>query len=392
MNSSEIRSILSLGSILSFRMLGLFMIVPIFTLYAQDFSGSNATLIGVALGIYGLTQACLQIPFGILSDRYGRKQMIFIGLLLFGIGSLICAMSHSIYGIILGRAFQGMGAIGSVCIASVADNVRIEHRTKAMAIMGLIIGLSFFLAMTLGPVISASYELSGVFYVSCLFAVIGIVIVLFQDFSKQIKIKENNYKAQLRNVLSNRALLKLDFGIFLLHCLFTASFVAIPVMLANSGVVIHQQWQIYLGVTTLAILMSIPFIYFAERKHLSYKILSLGILIMMSASLGLSFFHNSTTQLIIELVLFFVAFNLLEASIPAMVTKVAPIDSKGTAMGVYSTSQFLGIFVGGILGGWIYHHYQASDVFILCSTLCFIWLLIMILTRRQDEPLVEQAS
>ncbi len=378
MTPSERRAAFSLAGIFSFRMLGLFMILPVFSLYAHQLNGATATLIGLALGIYGLTQALLQIPFGMLSDKIGRKPIIITGLLLFACGSVIAATAHSITGVILGRALQGAGAVGSTIIALLADLTREEHRTKAMAIIGMVIGMSFTIAMVLGPILNGIIGVSGIFWLTAVLAILGVLIVakvvpnpahiiFHRDAEPEI--------AQFGKVLSQPELLRLDLGIFSLHAILTACFIAIPIILQNTvGLPEEKQWYLYLPVLILAFFAMVPFIIAAEKKRKMRPIFLSAITAVGLSQLGLWFFHDSLLSVALLLFIFFTAFTLLEASLPSLISKVAPSGSKGTAMGVYSSSQFLGIFVGGTLGGWCYGHHHVMSVFLLCAVIAGIWL------------------
>ncbi len=386
MQAIEKRAIFSLGAIMAFRMLGLFMILPVFSTYATQFRYATPLLIGLAIGIYGLTQAVLQIPFGSLSDRIGRKPIIATGLVLFAVGSIVAALSHSIYGIILGRAIQGAGAIGSTTLAMVADLTRDENRTKAMAGVGLTIGLAFSVAMALGPLINHWFHLQGIFYFTAFLALAGIVL-LFTTVPnpKRIPIQHTeSIGIKFKRVLKNKALLQLDFGIFASHAILTATFLGIPILLTHFLQLsqIHQIF-FYLLILFLSFMLMIPWIIIAEKKRRMKQILLGAIAILGVSQLIFLKSHQSLMSVGITLVLFFTAFTLLEASLPSLVSKIAPIRSKGTAMGVYSASQFFGIFIGGSLGGWLLGRYQLHGIYIFCLLLVVLWLLI---AARMKQP------
>ncbi|MBL4647915.1 MAG: MFS transporter [Gammaproteobacteria bacterium] len=381
MNKTEKKTALSLAAIFAFRMLGLFMILPTFALYAQQLHHITPTLIGVALGIYGLTQACLQIPFGFLSDRFGRKPLILIGLILFAIGSVVAALSHSIWGIIIGRALQGSGAVGSVTLALLTDLIREEQRTKAMAIVGMMIGLSFAVAMVLGPIISAWFSVSGIFWLTSLLALAGIAI-LFTTVPTpthcRLQRDAEPVPQLIKSMLSNGELLRLNFGIFTLHAVLTASFLVVPIALQRVGLVASQQWLLYLPVLVLAFFTMFPFIIMAEKRRQMKTVFSAAIAVLIITQLLLWVGYTSSIVIAIALFLFFTAFTLLEASLPSLIAKTAPAGSKGTAMGIYSSSQFLGIFVGGSVGGWLYSLYSFSAIFLGGAILLAIWLVLAI--------------
>lgn len=380
MQRFEIKSTLSLGSIMAFRMLGLFMIYPVFSVYAKHMGGATPTLIGIALGCYGLTQALLQIPLGLLSDHFGRKPIITIGLIIFAIGSVIAALSTSIYGIILGRALQGAGAVGSTVLALLADLTCDENRTKAMAGIGLIIGLSFTVAMVAGPILNNYFHLAGIFWTTALLALLGIMLLyVFTPNPPKIIIHSDTetIPKQIVKVLTNPELLYLNYGIFALHTILTATFFLIPIILNNQLHLTRPiQTELYLGILLAAFLCMLPFIILAEKKR-HFKLVFVGaIFTLLLTQLLLMMLSTSLMHMALILFLFFTAFTLLEASLPSLISKMAPIRNKGTAMGIYSSCQFFGIFLGGALGGWIYGHFQSAGVFIFSSGLAAVWLLL----------------
>lgn len=359
------------------RMLGMFMILPVFSLYVAKYQGSTPALMGVAIGIYGLTQGLLQIPFGMLSDRFGRKPVIVTGLLLFALGSVVAALSHSIYGVIFGRALQGCGAIAAAVMALIADLTREEQRTKAMATVGMSIGLSFAVAMVLGPMMNGWFGLEGIFWFTALMAAAGILILLFvvpTPATHRLHRDAEPVPAQFRRVLSDSQLLRLDLGIFLLHMILTSTFVALPLVLKNVvGLPANEHWWLYLPVLFLSVVIMVPFIIIAERHRRMKKVFLGAVLALGVSQFGLFWLHNNIWEIAFMLTLFFAAFNLLEASMPSLVSKMAPVDSKGTAMGFYSSSQFLGISAGGSLAGWILGHHGYIGVFVLCAGLALLW-------------------
>lgn len=374
MTSTEKRAIVALSSIMSMRMLGLFMIFPVFALYAQHLPGSTPIMVGLAIGIYGLTQAALQIPFGMLSDRFGRKPIIYIGLLIFCVGSIVAAMSTTMTGIVIGRALQGCGAIASTVLALTADLSREEHRTKAMAILGMSIGASFLLSLLAGPLFYHWIGMSGIFWFTAIAALSGIVI-LHQMVPQTVRLKGNAgpIPEQFKRVLHNSQLLRLNFGILVLHLSLTSLFVVLPLALIDSHLEAAQHWQVYAPVLFLSVIVMIPFIIIAE-KYRRFKLVFVSAIGLLALSqLTMVFLHQSLTAIIIILFLFFTAINLLESTLPSLISKIAPIESKGTAMGVYSSSQFFGAFLGGILGGWLHQHYSIDAVFILGAGLSTVW-------------------
>jgi len=377
MTANERRAATSLATIMSLRMLGLFMILPVFSLYADQLQGATPILIGIAMGIYGLTQGIFQIPFGMLSDFYGRRKIITLGLIIFVLGSIIAAQSDSIYGMIIGRALQGVGAVGSTIIAMIADLTRENQRAKAMAIAGVTIGLSFSLAMMLGPLLGNWINL---FWLAAIFGAIGIVLLFTwvptPEKTTWHKDTEPDPK-QFTHLLKNPDLMRLNSGIFLLHAILTASFVILPLSLENlAGLSGKQQWLLYLPILLIAFLLSIPCIIIAEKKHMVKTFFLGAIATLGMAELFLWIFAHELLLSALGLLLFFTAFSVLEAYLPSLVSKSAPPAQKGTALGIYSCSQFLGIFVGGSLGGWLYGAVGLTDVYLLCVALTILWLLI----------------
>lgn len=386
MTSLERRSVTSLALLYNFRMLGLFMVLPLLALYAIDFEGATPTLIGVALGVYGLTQACLQIPFGWLSDRIGRKPVIIGGLLIFAFGSIVAALADSIYGIILGRALQGAGAIASSVMALVADLTRQEQRTKAMAIVGASIGLAFALALVLGPLVAGFGGLEAVFGFTAFLALCGIAIVTWQipDPPRTgVTYAEVGARPGLMGLnLRNLTLLRLDAGIFTLHFILMASFLVVPgVLESNIGVAREQHWQVYLPAVLLSVLGIVPLMRLAEkggRPHLVF-LSSIGLLFLSLALLGLV---REPWLFYTALWLFFVGFNYMEAVLPSMVSKAVDPGGKGTALGIFSTAQFLGIFAGGVAGGWVLGRYGVVGITELCLGVVVLWFLIALPVPR----------
>lgn len=378
MSSREKRATLSLASIYGLRMFGLFLIMPVLSLFAEQLSDSTPALIGWTIGIYGLTQSLFQIPFGLLSDRVGRKKIIVIGLTFFAIGSVVAALSQSIYGVLLGRAIQGSGAVAGPTMALLADLTQEVHRTKAMALIGASIGLSFGLAMVSGPVIASFTGVNGLFWLIAALSVAAIFIIIF--VVPQPGRAKRHYEAEVMTsqfsfVLKNTALLRLDYGIFVLHLILSASFVVVPLLLRDAGLPAISHWQVYLPVFAVSMLIMVPFVILAEKKRKMKSVFVGAIAILALANLGLLFKHDQLWAIAALLGLFFCGFNLLEATLPSLVSKTAPGDLRGTAMGVYSTTQFLGAGLGGALGGWCYGRYGVDGVFLLCALMALSWAL-----------------
>lgn len=375
------KTVFPIAAIFSFRMLGLFLLIPIFTLYAANLEGATPTLIGLALGIYGLTQGILQIPFGMLSDIFGRKPIITLGLVLFACGSLIGAQTDSIIGMILARSLQGTGAVGSVLIALLADLTDEKDRTKAMAVIGLSIGGSFSLAMILSPAIASHYGLAGIFYLTLVLALLGLVLLHLVIPSPKKEIFHGESEANpslLKSVLTNAQLLRLDFGIFAQHFILTATFFSIPMILRHQIQTGHlsQQWHFYLPLIICSFILMIPFIILAEKKNKMRLIFLMSVLCIGLTQVLLAIYSFNWLALCALLFTYFVAFNFLEAALPSLISKKATAHNKGTAMGVYSTGQFLGIFAGGLAAGVLFQWQGSIAVFAANSLIACVWFLL----------------
>ena len=378
--SREIKAVASLATIMSFRLLGLFMILPIFSIYAIHLSGANASLIGFALGAYGLTQALLQIPFGMLSDKINRKWIITLGLVLFALGSVMAALASSIYMMIIARALQGGGAVGSTILALLSDLTCDENRTKAMAFIGMSIGIAFAIAMIIGPFTAHYFGLSGIFWFTTILAVIGIFLLYFwvpkAPTNPHNQVQGINSKG-FGKVLKNKNLLILNLSIMCLHAILTALFLAIPLILTQQlQLTAMHQTILYLSVLLLSFIAMLPMVIIAEKKHRIKQIFLTSILVLGISSFLIFHFSYSIPIIACALWLFFTAFNTLEALLPSLVSKIAPLESKGTAFGVYSSSQFFGIFLGGTLGGILSSHYHIEGIFDFIGLLIIIWWII----------------
>lgn len=377
MERNELRAAASLAAVFSVRLLGLFMIYPVFAAYARNLSGANPYLIGEALGIYGLSQGLLQIPFGLLSDRIGRKVMIVLGLCLFGIGSAIAAVSSSIGGVIIGRALQGAGAVGSVILALVADLTAEENRTKAMAMVGVTIGASFMVALVAGPIVANIVGVRGIFWLMVGLALAGIAITeLAVPNPRGLHVHRDAeaVPALIGAVLRDRELLRLDFGIFALHAMLTASFLVVPGLLRDTlDIASRNQWIVYLPVLLVSVVVMLPAIIVAEKYRRMKGVFVTSVLALVISQTMLYFGAHNLVVLLAALIVFFSAFNVMEASLPSLITKAAPADAKGTAMGLYSSLQFLGIFAGGVVGGLVHQRVGTSEVFVLTATLALVW-------------------
>ncbi len=389
MTPFELRATWGLGTVFSLRMLGMFMVLPVLTTWGMALQGASEALIGLAIGIYGLAQAIFQIPFGLLSDRIGRKPLIVGGLLIFVLGSVIAAMTTSIWGVILGRALQGSGAIAAAVMALLSDLTREQNRTKAMAFIGISFGVTFAIAMVLGPVITNALGLHALFWMIALLATLAIIITLLvvpSTSNHQLNRESGMVKGSIREVLANSRLVKLNTGIFCLHILLMSSFVALPGQFELAGFAAAQHWKVYLVTMLIAFIAVVPFIIYAEVKRRMRRVFICCVALMLVAEVVLWGAGNHFWTLVVGVQLFFIGFNLMEAILPSLVSKESPPGYKGTAMGLYSTSQFVGVAVGGSLGGWIAGHIDAQSVFLVGALIAFCWLLLSL--NMQEPPYV----
>ncbi|MBV9346395.1 MAG: MFS transporter [Pseudolabrys sp.] len=386
MNRKELGVTGALAAVFSLRLLGLFMIYPVFEAYARGLAGANPYLIGEALGIYGLTQGLLQIPFGLASDRFGRKPLIVFGLLLFIIGSAVAGYSDTIAGVIFGRALQGAGAVGSVILALAADLTIEANRTKAMALIGITIGASFLIALVAGPAVAALIGVPGIFWLMVVLGGLGIVVTLVAVPTPrrlEVQREAETVPALLGAVLRNPALLGFNVGIFVLHAILTASFLILPGLLRTTlGVAPRNDWMVYIGILLISVAVMAAALGGAQRFRQMPAVFLGAVAAIFASQVLLYTGAQNATALIAALVLFFSAFNILEASLPSLISITAPRQAKGTAMGVYSSLQFLGIFAGGVLGGFAFQQGGAVSVMLLTGGLALIWLVAALVLRR----------
>ncbi len=378
MTRTELRASGSLASIFALRMLGLFLVLPVFALEARKYpGGDDPVLIGLAMGIYGLTQGILQIPFGMASDRLGRKRVIIFGLLVFALGSLVAGGADTLMGVLAGRALQGAGAVSAAVTALLADLTRDVVRTKAMALVGASIGLMFALSLVVSPVIAAHIGLSGLFVLTAVLALLGTAVVVWGVPAEPVAHKDAA-RGGLRHVLSSPALLRLNIGVFVLHAVQLAMWVAIPAFLVQAGLGKDDHWQIYLPAVLGSFVLMGAVFPLERRGYLRAVFLSAIALIALVqvALLWVSSGAPSIACLAWLLFAFFCGFNVLEATQPSLVSRIAPASSRGAAMGVYNTLQSLGFFAGGVMGGQLVKSYGTQGLFLTCAALMVLWLVV----------------
>lgn len=380
MSPVELRATAGLAGIYGLRMFGMFIILPVFAFYAEDLpGGNNYLLVGIALGAYGLTQAILQIPFGWLSDRIGRKPVIYLGLVLFAIGSFIAASATDIYWVIFGRIIQGAGAISAAVMALAADLTREEHRTKAMAAIGMTIGTTFAVSLIVAPALNNLIGVPGIFAMTGVLALLamGVVYKVIPDpLVSRFHSDTEASAGRFHNVLRNPELLRLDFGVFALHAVLMALWLVVPLSLRQAGLAADQHWQIYLPVLLISMLLIVPAIIYAEKKAKLKPVFTVAVALLLVSQVLLALALDSVWGTAAALLVFFAAFNLLEASLPSLISKIAPVGAKGTAIGVYSSVQFLGAFTGATAGGYLYGNYGGSALFAFCGILLALWLVL----------------
>ncbi len=389
MDSIERSVAFKVSLVMATRMLGLFMLFPVISVYAtNEYQNTTPFLIGLTIGIYGLTQAFFQIPFGYLSDRFGRKPLLYIGLCLFFLGSILAAISTDIIYVILGRALQGGGAISAVLMAFLADSISGENRSKANAFVGFQIGLAFMLSLLIGPTIASIAGLSGIFWSIALLSVISLTIVASLPDTKPI----NYYRLSIEEFkkILNPKLLRLDFSGFILHLMLASAFIVMPLLLVEYNIInIADNWKLYLPAMMMSFVGMIPLIILAEKLQKTKLILLISIALLIISQLLFYELKLNFNIFLIVLSLFFVAFNTIEAILPSLLSRTASSSKRGLAMGVFSTSQFLGTFFGGAIGGLIYDIFSLNSVFLFTIFMAIIWWLV-ILTLPQNDNKAEK--
>jgi MFS family permease len=390
MSADEKRAGISLAAVFALRMLGLFLILPVFAIYAKDLpSGNDMALVGFALGAYGLTQAFLQIAYGAASDRFGRKPVIVFGLVIFVIGSFVAALATDIHGVIIGRVLQGAGAISAAVTALAADLTREQHLTKVMAMIGSSIGLVFAISMVGAPLLYAGIGMSGIFVLTGILALLAIFVVLKVVPAAPAVPRQPGWSSFVE-VLAHPQLLRLNFGVFALHMTLTAMWVLLPSdLIAKGGLAVAEHWKVYLPALLASFVVMVPAIIAAEKFGRMKLVFNSAIVLLLVVQFGFGFFGDGITGLALCLTLFFVAFNILEATQPSLIARIAPPHAKGAALGVYNTTQAIGLFLGGVSGGTIAKYFGSGAVWAACATLLAVWLLLG-LTMVMPPPRVQQ--
>ena len=382
MDASERRSVGVVALISMIRMFGLFALLPVLSLYAAGLEGQTPLLIGLAVGAYGLTQAGFQVPLGALSDRIGRVPVILFGLGVFAAGSILAAMSDSIYGIIAGRLLQGAGAISATLTALISDATREDVRTRSMAIFGIGIGVSFMVAMVAGPLVAAKFGVKSLFWIAALLAVVAALLLLLLP-----AIPRARRSASWNLLPALRAdLLRVDAYVFLLHTIMTATFVAFPFLLSGRlGMALTDHWKMYVGALLLSLIITVPMI-MKDHRQGQGRLIGMAVSMILIAQLGLTFFSFSVEPVFIALVIYFAGFNFLEAGLPARLSVLANDDVRGASLGVFSSAQFLGAFIGGLIGGRFLGQGRPGDVFFVCALLAGIWLALQGFGKFRKSP------
>ncbi|WP_424945904.1 MFS transporter [Candidatus Spongiihabitans sp.] len=385
MSPTERTAVFALASIFSLRMFGLFMLLPVLAIYADELSGTTPLLLGLALGVYGLTQAIFQLPFGLLSDRIERKKVIACGLIIFAAGSIIAALADSIQWLIIGRAVQGAGAISAAVLALNADLTRSEQRTKSMAIIGISIGFTFLMSLILAPILQSVIGVDGLFWLIAVLAImaIGVLYKVVPGVAPSAERDQHlpprdRLPGHLEGILKNSQLMQLNFGILILHLVLTALFLVLPnLLITQSGLLLSEHWKLYTPILLASVLGMMPFIIAGSKPKfagIAYQTaISLLLISLITLAVGRDY---SLAWLLASITLFFSAFNALESLLPSLVSQLAPANSKGAAIGIYNTFQFSGIFLGGLAGGWILGMQGVTGVFVFCSVAVFGWLLV----------------
>ncbi len=377
MNSKERLFAFKVSLVMATRMLGLFMLFPVMSVYAGNYSNTTPFLIGLAIGIYGLTQACLQIPFGYLSDRFGRKPLLYLGLALFFLGSVVAASATDLIFVVVGRALQGGGAISAVLMAFLADFISEEQRAKANAFVGLQIGLAFMLSLLIGPIIASNSGMSGLFWVISGLSIIAMLVVFTMPSAKPVSYYKLSVSAF--SEVFNTKLIRLDYSVFSLHLILACGFIVMPLLLIENNIVdLEDNWKLYLPAILISFVGMLPLIILSEKYKKTKLILLVSVGLLIISQVLFFTLDLSLGIFLVLLSLFFVAFNAIEAILPSLLSRTAGAAKRGLAMGIFSTSQFLGTFIGGAIGGLIYDIYDLNSVFLLTIFMAIIWWMVIV--------------
>lgn len=392
MTRVELRAGASLAGVFGLRMLGLFFILPVLAVHAANIEGGdNLTLVGLALGAYGLSQGILQIPFGAASDRWGRKPVLYAGLVVFAAGSFLGMAADDIWTMIAARILQGAGAISSVAMALAADLTREQHRTKVMAMIGSMIGLMFALSLVGAPLLYRVIGMDGLFALTGILCLAAMALVKYQVPDPPAQARVAAPAGSARAAFLDAELLRLNAGIFILHIVLYAMFVVLPPLLVQEGLALADHWQLYLPVVLASFVLMIPAILYADRRNQPKPVLLAAVVLLLGAEVALAVLGGGIAALAALMLGFFVAFNVLEALLPSLVSRLAPAQGRGVAIGVYNTTQTLGVFFGGLLGGWVATQRGATGVFAMCAVLVAVWLALAAGMRSPPAP-VNQLS
>ena len=393
MNPTELRAGMSLAGVFGLRMLGLFFILPVLAVHAPNIEGGdNLTLVGVALGAYGLAQGILQIPFGLASDSWGRKPVLYAGLAIFAAGSFLGMVADDIWTMIAARILQGAGAISSVAMALAADLTREQHRTKVMAMIGSMIGLMFALSLVGAPLLYRAIGMEGLFALTGIFCIGAMAVVKFQVPDSPPQARAARAAGSARAAVLDAELLRLNAGIFILHIVLYAMFVVVPPLLVQAGLALPEHWKLYLPVVLASFVLMVPAILYADRRNGAKPVLLAAVLLLLATEAALAALGGGVALLGVLMLGFFVAFNVLEALLPSLVSRMAPAQGRGVAIGVYNTTQTLGVFFGGLLGGWVASHHGTTGVFAVCAVLVAVWFALAVGMRRPPAPVNELSS
>jgi MFS family permease len=393
MNPTELRAGISLAGVFGLRMLGLFFILPVLAVHAVHIrGGDNLTLVGIALGAYGLAQGILQIPFGMASDRWGRKPVLYAGLVIFAAGSFLGCIADDVWTMIAARTLQGAGAISSVAMALAADLTREQHRTKVMAMIGSTIGLMFALSLVGAPLLYRAIGLDGLFALNGILCLAAVAIVKFYVPDPPPPAAAPQAAAVRPAGAIDAELVRLNAGIFILHIVLYAMFMVVPPLLVSAGLALTDHWMLYLPVVLGSFVLMIPAVLYADRRNNSRAVLIAAVALLLFAEAGLTAFGNGVAALAGLMLAFFVAFNVLEALLPSLVSRLAPAHGRGVAIGVYNTTQTLGVFFGGLIGGWVASQYGTTGVFAVCAVLAAVWLVLAAGMRVPASPVNELSS